>query len=209
MVDGDGDGKLDKWRQRQRTRKWQNATEEEEEEWYENNKNLRKVYHNYKLCVNNKSWPKRGKAQSSAAAVTFFVDGWRSNSAPWSGWWWWVGGEGVRHTSNYRGSTQFYFSLLFDFNSNFQMALQANENPYPRGLLWCSILLLLLLRPAKKKSVLHPQTYPQVHTTSPPCRRWHKKRRWWFSGWLVGCSVLVTCGKRGKAREPKPAGSFC
>lgn len=44
-------------------------------------------------------------------------------------------GEGVRHTSNYRGSTQFYFSLLFDFNSNFQMALQANENPYPRGLL--------------------------------------------------------------------------
>lgn len=49
---------------------------------------MRKVYHNYKLCVNNKSWPKRGKAQSSAAAVTFFVDGWRSNSAPWSGWWW-------------------------------------------------------------------------------------------------------------------------
>lgn len=77
------------------------------------------------------------------------------------------------------------------------------------------IIIIIIITPTKKKSVLHPQTYPSslIHKFTQLLLLVVVGTRSGGGGsvvgWLVGCSVLVTCGKRGKAREPKPAGSFC
>lgn len=151
---------------------------------------MRKVYHNYKLCVNNKSWPKRGKAQSSAAAVTFFVDGWRSNSAPWSGWWW---VEKEKECAILPITAAAHNSTLASFLTLIR------TSKWPCKLMRIHILVVYCgaryyyyyyYYSGQEKVCSTPTdlsffSYTQVHTTSPPCRRWHKKRRWWFSGWLV------------------------